>query len=36
MDDFTLPRLNEPTEIPKIDEGAMAHSKPFCATPDHQ
>ena len=36
MDDFTLPRLNEPTEIPKIDKGAMAHSKPFCATPDHQ
>ena len=36
MDDFTLPKLNEPTEIPKIDKGAMAHSKPFCATPEHQ
>ena len=36
MDDFVLPKLNEPTEIPKINKGVMAHSKPFCATPEHQ
>ena len=36
MDDYSLPKLKEPTEIPKIDKGVMAHSKPFCATPEHQ
>ena len=36
MDDFTLPNLKYPTEIPTIKPGAMAHSKPYVASPDHQ
>ena len=36
MNDFTVPKLKEPTEIPKIDEGVMAHCKPFSAAAEHQ
>ena len=36
MDDFTLPKLEEPGEIPKISRDSMAHSQPFSAAPDHQ
>ncbi|MBT7031893.1 MAG: (Fe-S)-binding protein, partial [Rhodospirillaceae bacterium] len=36
MDDFTLPELKLPGDIPKIACGSMAHSQPYSAAPDHQ
>ena len=36
MDDFTLPDLKHATEIPKLNPGSMAHSKPYAASPEHQ
>ena len=36
MDDFTLPELKEPGEIPKLNCGVMAHCKPYVAAPEHQ
>jgi Fe-S oxidoreductase len=33
---FQTPELKEVTVIPRIREGAMAHSKPFVAAPQHQ
>ncbi len=35
-DDFDVPELAEFTESPPIVEGAMAHSAPFVAAPEHQ
>jgi Fe-S oxidoreductase len=36
MADFETPPLKEYPEIPVIQPGAMAHSKPYVATPQHQ
>jgi len=36
MADFETPELKEYLEIPSIDVGSMAHSKPFPAAPEHQ
>ena len=36
MDDFTVPELEEFTEIPCIAKGVMAHSRPYQAAPKHQ
>ncbi|MSO84766.1 MAG: (Fe-S)-binding protein [Rhodospirillales bacterium] len=33
---FTIPALEDDLAIPAIAEGAMAHSKPFVAKPEHQ
>lgn len=34
--DFETPDLKSHTDVPDIKEGAMAHSSPFSARPDHQ
>ncbi|TNG00682.1 MAG: (Fe-S)-binding protein [Gammaproteobacteria bacterium] len=34
--DFEIPELKLDTEVPKIQEGVMAHSSPFIAKPEHQ
>ncbi|MBE9558701.1 MAG: (Fe-S)-binding protein, partial [Proteobacteria bacterium] len=34
--DYKVPELGEYAEIPPICEGAMSHSHPFGAAPDHQ
>lgn len=36
MANFDIPKLKKYTEIPVIQEGAMAHSAPFIAKPAHQ
>ena len=33
---FKTPSLGEYPVIPLVQEGAMAHSKPFAAKPEHQ
>ena len=33
---FETPKLGEYPVIPLVREGAMAHSKPFVAKPEHQ
>ena len=35
-DDFKVPELKEYPEIPEMAEGAMSHSSPFVAKPEHQ
>jgi len=34
--EFDVPEIKEFVEVPKIKDGAMAHSSPFVAKPDHQ
>ncbi len=34
--EFDVPVMDEYTETPAIQEGAMAHSRPFAAAPNHQ
>jgi Fe-S oxidoreductase len=36
MADFDTPEIAIPLEIPTLDRGAMNHSSPFPAAPDHQ
>ena len=36
MNDFVTPVVGEFVETPKIKPGAMAHSQPFVAAPEHQ
>ncbi|MCP4458810.1 MAG: (Fe-S)-binding protein, partial [Cytophagales bacterium] len=36
MADFETPELKDYLEIPSIDVGSMAHSKPYVAAPNHQ
>ena len=36
MADFDVPKLKEYPVIPLVEEGTMAHSKPFVSKPDHQ
>ncbi len=36
MADFDTPDISVPIEIPTLDRGAMHHSSPFPAAPDHQ
>ncbi len=36
MADFQTPPIGEFPVIPLVREGAMAHSKPFVAKPEHQ
>jgi ferredoxin len=36
MADFETPTLNEYTKTPDITPGAMAHSQPYVAAPEHQ
>ncbi|MDP6428167.1 MAG: (Fe-S)-binding protein [Rhodospirillales bacterium] len=36
MDDFTVPELPDIPEQPKLEPGAMSHSSPFVAAPEHQ
>ncbi len=36
MSDFETPKLSRDVAIPKIEKGAMSHSRPFFASPDHQ
>jgi len=36
MGDYKVPELSEFTEIPALNEGAMSHSHPYLAAPEHQ
>ncbi len=36
MADFTVPTLGDYLEVPRLAEGAMRHSKPYAAAPEHQ
>ncbi|UCH74069.1 MAG: (Fe-S)-binding protein [Rhodospirillales bacterium] len=36
MGDYKVPELTEFTEIPALQEGAMSHSHPYLAAPEHQ
>jgi len=36
MGDYKVPELSEFTEIPALHEGAMSHSHPYLAAPEHQ
>ncbi len=36
MGDYKAPELSEFTEIPPLQEGAMSHSHPYLAAPEHQ
>ncbi|MDP6343807.1 MAG: (Fe-S)-binding protein, partial [Alphaproteobacteria bacterium] len=36
MADFETPELDDYTRTPGLAPGAMAHSQPFIAAPDHQ
>ncbi len=36
MGDYKVPELSEITEIPALQDGAMSHSHPYVAAPEHQ
>ena len=36
MADFDVPTLGDYLEVPRLAEGAMRHSKPYAAAPEHQ
>lgn len=36
MADFSVPTLDEVPRVPRLVEGAMRHSRPFAAAPEHQ
>ena len=36
MADFEVPTLDEVPRVPRLVEGAMRHSRPFAAAPEHQ